>query len=74
MFGLEKPRTPLGKWIDRRGIKQEWLINKTKLGRNTITWACGNGDYMPSGKSMQKIIKTLKEVDPSVRADQFWDL
>ncbi|MDP5276341.1 XRE family transcriptional regulator [Chengkuizengella axinellae] len=74
VFGLEKPRAPLGKWIDRRGIKQEWLIKKSKLGRNTITWACSDRDYMPSGKTMQKIIKALREVDPSVRADQFWDL
>lgn len=74
MFGLGKPRTKLGKWIDRRGIKQEWLIKKTGIGRNTITWACGDVGYMPSGKTMQKIIKALREVDPSVSASQFWDV
>lgn len=74
MFGLGKPRTKLGKWLDSRGIKQEWLIKKSRLGRNTITWACGDKDYFPSGKTIQKIIKALREVDPSVRADHFWDL
>ncbi|NBI28079.1 XRE family transcriptional regulator [Chengkuizengella marina] len=74
MFGLGKPRSKLGKYLDRRGIKQEWLVSKSKVGRTTISNACGNSDYMPGAKSMQKIIKALREVDPSARADQFWDL
>lgn len=74
MFGLGKPRTSLGKWLDQRGIKQEWLVSKTKLGRTTISNACGDDNYIPSGSSMAKIIKALREVDSSVRADQFWDL
>jgi hypothetical protein len=74
MSGLGKPRTKIGKWIDKRGIKQEWLVKETGLGRNTITWACADPDYTPSGKTMQKIIKALRTVDPSVKADQFWDL
>ncbi|MGG3504738.1 transcriptional regulator [Paenibacillus lautus] len=74
MFGLGKRRTALGEWLDRRGIKQEWLVSKTKLGRTTISNACGDTGYIPSGSSIQKIIKALREVDPSIRADQFWDL
>ncbi len=73
-MGLGKPRTKLGKWIDYRGIKQEWLIKRSGLGRNTITWACGDPEYIPSGTTMQKILKALREVDPSVRASDFWDL
>lgn len=69
-----KQRSLLGKWIDQRGIKQEWLVQNSGLGRNTITWACGDLSYMPSGRTMQKIIKALREVDPSVKADMFWDL
>lgn len=74
MNGLGKPRTRLGKFIDARGIKQEWLIKKSGVGRNTITWACGDKDYIPSGRTMQKIIKALRQIDNAVRADQFWDL
>lgn len=74
MLGLGKPRTKLGKWIDARGIKQEWLIKRSGVNKNSITAACGDNGYLPSGKTMQKIIKALREVDPSVRADQFWDL
>jgi hypothetical protein len=72
--GLGKKRTKLGKWIDNRGIKQEWLVTKTGIGRNTITWACGDSDYMPGGRTMQKILKALREIDPNVNASEFWDI
>jgi DNA-binding XRE family transcriptional regulator len=74
MFGLNKPRANLGKWIDKRGIKQEWLIKKSGVNKQTLSLACNDPEYIPSGTTMQKIIKALREVDPSVRADQFWDL
>lgn len=73
-FGIGKPRTRLGFWLDERGIKQEWLSSHSGLSKKTINFACNDNDYMPSGSTMQKIIKALREVDPSVRADQFWDL
>jgi len=74
LSGLGKDRTKLGVWIDRRGIKQEWLVLKSGLNRNTVRLACNDRDHMPTGKTMQKIIKALREVDSSVRADQFWEL
>lgn len=73
-MGLGKPRTKLGKWLDVRGIKQEWLIKQSGLGRNTITWACGDPDYVPSGSTMRKILEALRKVDPAVTASTFWRL
>lgn len=74
MFGLGKRRSKLGEWLDRRGIKQEWVADKSGIGRTTVSNACGDDDYIPSGSTIQKIIKALREVDPSVRADNFWDM
>lgn len=73
MMGLGKRRSKLGEWIDRRGIKQELLV-KAGVSKGTVTSACNDPDYVPSGTSMQKILKALREVDPSVGASQFWDL
>lgn len=73
-MGLGKPRSKLGKWLDSRGIKQEWLVSKSDVGRTTISNACGDSEYTPSGTSIKKILKALREVDASVRADQFWDM
>jgi hypothetical protein len=74
MMGLGKPRTKLGEWIDARGIKQSWLEGKTGYSRPTVTALCNNPSYKPNLKTIQDTIKALREVDPSVRADQFWDL
>jgi predicted XRE-type DNA-binding protein len=74
MWGTGKKRSRLGKWLDRNRFKQEDLIRLSKVNRNTVSKLCSNEDYMPSGTTMQKIIKALKKVDPSVRADKFWDV
>lgn len=73
-LGLGKSRTKLGKWIDKRGIKQEWLVKESGLNRNTVRLLCNDTDHMPTARTIQKIIKTLRKVDPSIRAEQFWDL
>lgn len=74
MFGLGKKRSKLGKWLDQKGVKQEWLAKKSEVGRNTISNACGDPEYIPNGSTIKKIMKALREIDNSVRADQFWDI
>lgn len=74
MFGLGKPRTELGKWIDRKGITQEELSKRAKINRDTASAACSRKGYIPSPTVIKKILKALREVDPSVKADKFWDM
>lgn len=74
MFGLGKKRSKLGKWLDQRGIKQEWLVKSSKVGRTTISNACGDNDYIPNGSNIRKIIKALREIDPTISANKFWDI
>ena len=69
-----KPRTKLGKWMDARGMKQDWLIKRGGLNKNTASSLCNDVDYNPTLQTIQKTIKALQEVDSSVRASQFWDL
>jgi transcriptional regulator with XRE-family HTH domain len=73
-WGLGKTRTRLGMWLHRNGYTQEDLVRSSGVSRNTISSACSDPDYVPSGSVMQKILKALREVDASVRADHFWDL
>jgi DNA-binding XRE family transcriptional regulator len=73
-MGLGKPRTRLGKWIDQRKIKQEELAKNAGINRDTVSEACSKDGYTPSSIVMKKILKALRDVDPSIRADQFWDL
>ncbi|MEY8351665.1 helix-turn-helix domain-containing protein [Bacillus cereus] len=74
MWGLGKKRTKLGKFLDKHGIEQEWLIRKAGLGRNTVGDLANNPDRSPTRKTMQKILKVLREFDPRVKADDFWDM
>jgi hypothetical protein len=74
MSGLGKQRSRLGKWLDARGVTQTWLVKKSKRSKTTITTACSDDDYIPSGSSIQKIIKALREIDPTVSASKFWDV
>lgn len=74
MFGIGKSRTKLGKWLDKRGITQSWLMKKTGLNKNTISDLTSNKDRSPTLKTIQKVIKALKEIDPKVNSNDFWDM
>ncbi|PCH30143.1 helix-turn-helix transcriptional regulator [Campylobacter sp. 1] len=76
MFGLfaGKPRTKLGKWLDARGITQEWLVRKTKIHRGTISKIASDKDYSPTLPTIKKLMKAIREVDPSAKADDFFDM
>lgn len=76
MFGLfgGKPRTKVGKWLDQRGISQEWLSQKTKISRNTISKIASDKDYSPKLPTVKKIMKAIKEVDPNAKSSDFFDI
>jgi predicted transcriptional regulator len=75
MFGLfgGKPRSNLGKWLDERGISQEWLISKSKVSRTTISELAA-GKRQPTLVTIKKIMKVIREIDPAAKADDFFDM
>jgi transcriptional regulator with XRE-family HTH domain len=76
MFGLfgGKPRSKVGKWLDSRGISQEWLVSKTKISRNTISKIASDKEYSPTLPTIKKIMKVIREVDPSANPEDFFDM
>ncbi|MBP1944628.1 helix-turn-helix transcriptional regulator [Cytobacillus luteolus] len=75
MFGLGKKRSKLGKWLDQRGISQTWLANKSGVNRNTINdLAAGDSDRAPTTRTIKKILKALREIDPTVNSNDFFDM
>lgn len=75
MFGLGKKRSKLGKWLDKRGISQTWLAAKSGVNRNTINaLTSGDSDRAPTTRTIKKILKALREVDPTIKGDDFFDL
>jgi len=76
MFGLfgGKPRTRVGKWLDARGISQEWLVGKTRISRTTISKISSDDEYSPTLPTIKKIMKAIREVDPAAKSDDFFDI
>lgn len=75
MFGLGKNRSSLGKWLDDRGISQQWLSKKSKVGSSTISNLCSaNCDHEPTQRTMKKVLNAIREIDNKVKADDFWDM
>jgi len=72
MFGLGKKRSRLGRFLDSKGIKQQWLVDETKLNKKTISHLATNDEPLPSGSTMKKILAALRKVDPNVKQDDFW--
>jgi predicted transcriptional regulator len=74
-FGLGRKRSKLGKWLDSRGITQQWLAKKSGVGRTTISELCkGDNDHSPNMTTIKKIIKALKTIDPNVNSNDFFDM
>ncbi|MBT2661968.1 helix-turn-helix transcriptional regulator [Bacillus sp. ISL-45] len=75
MFGLGKKRSRLGRWLDNRGISQQWLANKSEVSRSTVSELCSaNGEHEPTLPTMKKILKAIREIDPNIKSDDFWDM
>lgn len=70
---MPKHRSKLGKWIDKEGRSQEWLIEHSKVSRNTISEICA-GKRNPSFPTIQKIMKTIKKVDKKAKTEDFFDI
>jgi hypothetical protein len=74
MHGLGKPRTKLGCWLDERKLTESWLIENSGINKNTVTSLCGDTSYLPSGKTMQRVLNAVRSIEPEAKADQFWEL
>ncbi len=75
MYGLfgGKPRSKIGKWLDAKGISQEWLVKNSKGSRNTIS-ELASDKREPTVGTVKKIMKAIREVDPGAKPDDFFNL
>lgn len=62
MFDLGKKRTPFGEYLDPRGIKQQWLVQRTGLSKSLISDLANKKDCIPTLTSATKIIRILKNL------------
>lgn len=75
MFGLGKKRSKLGKWLDKRGISQQWLAKNSKVSRSTVSELCkADANHEPTQGTMKKILNAIRQIDPNVKINDFWDM
>lgn len=75
MFGLGKKRSKLGKWLDDRGISQQWLSKDSKVSRSTVSELCkADPDHEPTQGTIKKVMKSIRKIDDRVKVEDFFDL
>ncbi|MED3553980.1 helix-turn-helix transcriptional regulator [Cytobacillus praedii] len=74
MWGLGKPQSKLGKFIAKHGYTIQELSAASKVNRNTLGKVCSDKSYIPSQKTMQKILKAIRKLDPNAKMSDFWDM
>lgn len=71
-YGLGKPRSSFGKFLDKNRISQQDLVKWSGVSRSTIS-NCAKGDaFTPSVKNATKIIKALRKQGYDVDIQDFW--
>ncbi|WP_336883807.1 helix-turn-helix transcriptional regulator [Priestia koreensis] len=74
MFGLGKKRSKLGRFLDKKGYTQQDLSRAAKIDKATASKVCNDDSYLPSGTTIQKIMKAIKQLDPNKKAEDFFNL
>jgi putative transcriptional regulator len=75
VFGLGKPRSKIGKFLDKNDISQQDLVNESKVNKTTISRVCQGDAFQPSMKNASKIIKALRKLSgQNVDYDDFWSM
>ncbi|MBU8908250.1 helix-turn-helix domain-containing protein [Desertibacillus haloalkaliphilus] len=73
MFGLGKPRSKFGKFLDKHSISQVEMAKESGVNKNTLSRIAKSNENRPSMKNGSKIIKALKKNGYDVDFDDFWD-
>lgn len=70
MFGLGKPRTTFGRFLNK--LTQEKVRSAAGIDRTIMTEICGNSDYNPHINTRIKLIGALRKMGYDVDMGDFW--
>jgi len=72
MFGLGKPRTPFGRWLERHGITAVEFAKECGVNRDTIGSMAGDKSYAPRRTTIEKVLKAARRRDPGIRYEDLF--
>ncbi len=73
-FGLGKSRTKFGKFVDRKGLTQIELEEKSGLSRRTISRLCNDKEYRPKYETVTKVKKALRKIGVEPPDDSYFGM
>jgi transcriptional regulator with XRE-family HTH domain len=74
LFGLGKPRSKFGKWMDSKGIEQKEVADRANVSEMTLTRMCNDKEHSPRISTWVKVQRALKSMGYDVDRDKFFDL
>lgn len=74
MWYFGPPRSKFGKWIKRNGLTQMDVARMSGVSHTTISALATGKTKKPTRLVSRKLIDALRQVDPSVKAKDFWDV
>jgi putative transcriptional regulator len=75
MFGLGKPRSKFGKFLDKNGITQQDIVRESGVNRGSVSRVCQGDAFKPSMKNGVKLLKAIKKLTgKTVDYDDFWSM
>ncbi len=72
MFGLGKPRSSFGKWLDKNGINTVEFAKESGVSRKTIGEAANDKGYIPGASVTRKIMRAVRQIEPERESSDFW--
>lgn len=74
MYGLGKPRTKLGAYLDRNDIKQNDIIYVTGIHRSVMNKICNKNENTvnPNKETRRRIIQALNDLGHKVKESEIF--
>jgi transcriptional regulator with XRE-family HTH domain len=74
LFGLGKPRSKFGKFLDSKGIEQKEVADRANVSEMTLTRMCNDKEHSPRISTWVKVQRALKSMGYEVDRDKFFDI
>ncbi|MCR8860352.1 helix-turn-helix transcriptional regulator [Bacillus pseudomycoides] len=73
MNWYSKPRSALGRFLDKHKITQEELSSKSGVTRSTVSRLCSLDSVSPTTKNSNRIVKALRRLTGKrIDSTDFW--
>lgn len=72
MYGLNKPRTKLGVFLDRNKLTQEKVRSYAGINRDVMAALCSDTSHSPQEKTVVRVVGALRTLGYDVEIHDFW--